>query len=68
MDAILVKEMPESRVAVLLKHFSKLAKGPWRIVYPLAEVLPRYCTGHGEHGRLRRFVLASSAPTNPSTA
>jgi hypothetical protein len=37
MDAILVEEMPKSRVAVLLKHFSKLADGqePWRIVYPL---------------------------------
>ena len=41
MDAILVEEMPKSRVAVLLMHFSKLADGrePWRIVYPLAEVL-----------------------------
>jgi predicted transposase YbfD/YdcC len=41
MDAIFVEEMPRSRVAVLLKHFSKLADGrePWRIAYPLAEVL-----------------------------
>ena len=30
-----------SRVALLLKRFSRLADGrePWRIVYPLAEVL-----------------------------
>ena len=41
MDAIFVEEMPRSRVAVLLKHFSELADGrePWRIAYPLAEVL-----------------------------
>ena len=34
-------EMPRARVAVLLEHFSKLSDGrePWRIVYPLAEVL-----------------------------
>jgi predicted transposase YbfD/YdcC len=41
MDAIFADEMPRSRVAVLLKHFSQLADGrePWWIVYPLAEVL-----------------------------
>lgn len=41
MDAIFADEMPRSRVAVLLKHFSQLADGrePWRIAYPLAEVL-----------------------------
>ena len=35
------EEVARSRVAVLLKHFSRLADGrePWRIVYPLAEVL-----------------------------
>jgi hypothetical protein len=40
-DAIFVEEMPRSRVAVLLKHLSQLADGrePWRIAYPLAEVL-----------------------------
>jgi predicted transposase YbfD/YdcC len=41
MEAIWDEEMPRSRVAVLLKHFSELAddREPWRIVYPLAEVL-----------------------------
>jgi predicted transposase YbfD/YdcC len=41
MDAIFVDEMPRSRVAVLLQQFSQLADGrePWRIMYPLAEVL-----------------------------
>jgi predicted transposase YbfD/YdcC len=35
------EEVARSRVALLLKHFSRLADGrePWRIVYPLAEVL-----------------------------
>jgi len=33
--------VPRARVALLLKHFSKLPdeREPWRIVYPLAEVL-----------------------------
>jgi DDE_Tnp_1-associated len=41
MDAIFADEMPRSRVAVLLKQFSQLADGrePWRIMYPLGEVL-----------------------------
>jgi predicted transposase YbfD/YdcC len=41
MDAIFIEEMPRSRVAVLLKHFSQLTddREPWRIMYPLAEVL-----------------------------
>jgi predicted transposase YbfD/YdcC len=41
MDAIFIDEIPRSRVAVLLKHFSQLADGrePWRIMYPLTEVL-----------------------------
>jgi predicted transposase YbfD/YdcC len=41
MDATFGEEMPRSRVAVLLKHFSQLADGRerWRIAYPLAEVL-----------------------------
>jgi predicted transposase YbfD/YdcC len=35
------EEVPRARVALLLKHFSRLAddREPWRIVYPLAEVL-----------------------------
>jgi predicted transposase YbfD/YdcC len=34
-------DVPRARVALLLKHFSRLAdeREPWRIVYPLAEVL-----------------------------
>ena len=34
-------DFPRARVALLLKHFSRLADGreTWRIVYPLAEVL-----------------------------
>ena len=34
-------DVPRARVAVLLQHFSQLAddREPWRIVYPLAEVL-----------------------------
>jgi predicted transposase YbfD/YdcC len=34
-------QVPRARVAVLLQHFSRLAddREPWRIVYPLAEVL-----------------------------
>lgn len=34
-------DVPRARVAVLLKHFSRLEDGrePWRIVYPLHEVL-----------------------------
>jgi predicted transposase YbfD/YdcC len=41
MDAIFTDEMPRSRVAALLKQFSQLADGrePWRIMYPLSEVL-----------------------------
>lgn len=41
MEAIWDEETPRSRVAVLLKQFSQLADGrePWRIMYPLAEVL-----------------------------
>ena len=35
------EDVPRARVALLLKHFSKLSddREPWRIVYPLAEVL-----------------------------
>jgi len=41
MDAILDGEVPRARLTVLLKHFSQIADGrePWRVVYPLAEVL-----------------------------
>jgi hypothetical protein len=40
MEAIWDEEMPRSRVAVLLKHFSQIKDGrePWRVVFPLAEV------------------------------
>jgi predicted transposase YbfD/YdcC len=35
------EDVPRARVALLLKHFSRLSddREPWRIVYPLAEVL-----------------------------
>jgi predicted transposase YbfD/YdcC len=35
------EELPRARVALLLKHFSRLSddREPWRVVYPLAEVL-----------------------------
>jgi len=38
---ILDEEVPRARVAVLLKHFSALgdARDPWRVMYPLKEVL-----------------------------
>lgn len=41
MDAILDGEVPRARLAILLKHFSQIAddREPWRIMYPLAEVL-----------------------------
>jgi hypothetical protein len=41
MEAILDGEVPRARLALLLKHFSQIDDGrePWRVVYPLAEVL-----------------------------
>jgi predicted transposase YbfD/YdcC len=41
MDAIFDGEVPRARLAVLLKHFSQIDddREPWRVVYPLAEVL-----------------------------
>jgi hypothetical protein len=35
------EDVPRARVALLLKHFSRLSdeREPWRILYPLAEVL-----------------------------
>ena len=35
------EEIPRARLALLLKHFSKLDddREPWRVMYPLAEVL-----------------------------
>ena len=35
------EDVPRARVALLLKHFSNLAdeREPWRVAYPLAEVL-----------------------------
>ena len=41
MDTIFEGESPRARLALLLQHFSKLEdeREPWRIVYPLKEVL-----------------------------
>src|SRR5437764_5616573 len=45
MDVIAVtipdEETPRARLALLLKHFSKLGddREPWRVMYPLKEVL-----------------------------
>jgi predicted transposase YbfD/YdcC len=41
MDPIFEGESPRARLALLLHHFSELTddREPWRIVYPLAEVL-----------------------------
>ena len=41
METILDQELPRSRLAVLLKHFSEIEDGrePWRVAYPLAEML-----------------------------
>jgi predicted transposase YbfD/YdcC len=40
-DAILDEEMPRDRLALLLKHFSEIKdeREPWRVAYPLREVL-----------------------------
>ena len=40
-DTILDEEVPRARLALLLKHFSELddAREPWRVLYPLDEVL-----------------------------
>jgi predicted transposase YbfD/YdcC len=40
-DTILDEEVPRARLALLLRHFSRLddAREPWRVVYPLREVL-----------------------------
>ncbi|MGC8535674.1 MAG: transposase family protein, partial [Rhizomicrobium sp.] len=37
----LEEEMPRDRLALLLKHFSQVEddREPWRVAYPLAEVL-----------------------------
>jgi len=45
MDAVIVtildEELPQARLGLLLKHFSELEdeREPWRVMYPLAEVL-----------------------------
>ena len=41
MDAIFDEEVPRARLGVLLKHFSQIDddREPWRVMYPLAEVL-----------------------------
>ena len=41
METILDDELPRSRLAVLLKHFSEIEDGrePWRVAYPLGEML-----------------------------
>jgi hypothetical protein len=35
------EEMPRARLAALLEHFSQIDddREPWRVVYPLAEIL-----------------------------
>ena len=40
-DTILDEETPRARLALLLSHFSQLddAREPWRVLYPLHEVL-----------------------------
>jgi predicted transposase YbfD/YdcC len=40
-DTIMDEEVPRARLAVLLKHFSGLGddREPWRVMYPLEEVL-----------------------------
>ena len=40
-DTVMDEEVPRARLAILLKHFSKLGddREPWRVVYPLKEVL-----------------------------
>ena len=41
MSMILGEEAPRARLALLLKHFSQIDddREPWRVVYPLPEVL-----------------------------
>jgi predicted transposase YbfD/YdcC len=41
MGTIFDEEMPRARLAILLKHFSQIDddREPWRVAYPLAEVL-----------------------------
>ena len=41
MDVIFDEEVPRARLGVLLKHFSQIDddREPWRVMYPLAEVL-----------------------------
>src|ERR1700740_2651125 len=41
METILDEELPRSRLAVLLKHFSQIEDGrqSWRVAFPLAEML-----------------------------
>jgi hypothetical protein len=40
-DFLADEDLPKARVALLLKHFSRLDddREPWRVVYPLSEVL-----------------------------
>ena len=40
-DFLADEDLPKARVALLLKHFSRLddERQPWRIAYPLSEVL-----------------------------
>jgi predicted transposase YbfD/YdcC len=40
-DAMLEEEFPRDRLALLLKHFSEIKddREPWRVLYPLSEVL-----------------------------
>ena len=45
-DFFAVENDPRTRLSPLLKHFSKLRddREPWRMVYPLAEVLRLTCS------------------------
>lgn len=40
-DVLVDEEVPRARLAILLKHFSEIKddREPWRVVYPLSEVL-----------------------------
>ena len=45
MDPIFEEEVPRARLALLLQHFSQLKdeREPWRVAYPLKEVLLVTC-------------------------
>ena len=41
MDLLLDEDLPRARLGLLLEHFSRLddEREPWRVMYPLSEVL-----------------------------